>query len=199
MPTEPDQYHAEAVLRNGETLVIRAIHPDDKDRLHEHFLSLGRESVYNRFFGPKVDLTAAELRQLTELDFDRHVGLFAVRRREGREEVLGVARYVVIEGTSPRRAEMAVAVSDASQGLGVGTVLLDHLARIAVSRGVQAFEADVLGANSRMLRMIRRSGLPLDLTRNGGVLHVSLRAPEQDGCLGPEDGARALAEKEGSG
>jgi GNAT superfamily N-acetyltransferase len=199
MPTEPDQYHAEAVLRNGETLVIRAIHPDDKDRLHEHFLSLGRESVYNRFFGPKVDLTAAELRQLTELDFDRHVGLFAVRRREGREEVLGVARYVVIEGTSPRRAEMAVAVSDASQGLGVGTVLLDHLARIAVSRGVRAFEADVLGDNNRMLRMIRRSGLPLDLTRSGGVLHISLRVPEQDGCLGPEGGTRAPAEKEGSG
>ena len=179
MATEPHEYHAEAVLRNGETLVIRAIHPDDKDRLHEHFLSLGRESVYNRFLGSKVDLTPEELRQLTELDFDRHVGLFAVRRRKGREEVLGVARYVVIDGSDPRRAEMAVAVSDASQNLGVGTVLLEHLARIAVERGVQVFEADVLGVNNRMMRMIRRSGLPMDLSRNGGVLHVSLRVPEE--------------------
>jgi GNAT superfamily N-acetyltransferase len=187
MSTEPYEYHAEAVLRNGETLVIRAIHPDDKDRLHEHFLSLGQESVYNRFFGPKLDLTAAELRQLTELDFDRHVGLFAVRRREGREEVLGVARYVVIEGTSPRRAEMAVAVSDACQNLGVGTVLLEHLARIAVSRGVRAFEADVLGANNRMMHMIRRSGLPMDCSRNGGVLHVSLRVPDDARLAGDDD------------
>jgi GNAT superfamily N-acetyltransferase len=187
MSTEPYEYHAEAVLRNGETLVIRAIHPDDKDRLHEHFLSLGQESVYNRFFGPKLDLTAAELRQLTELDFDHHVGLFAVRRREGREEVLGVARYVVIEGTSPRRAEMAVAVSDACQNLGVGTVLLEHLARIAVSRGVRAFEADVLGANNRMMHMIRRSGLPMDCSRNGGVLHVSLRVPDDARLAGDDD------------
>src|SRR5262245_59775527 len=162
----PVEYHAEAVLRNGETLVIRAIRPDVKERLHEHFLSLGRESVYNRFFCAKADLTPVELRHLTELDFDRHVGLFAVRRREGREEVLGVARYVVIEGTTPRRAEMAVAVSDAAQNLGVGTVLLEHLARIAVARGVRAFEADVLGANNRMMHMIRRSGLPMDCTRN---------------------------------
>jgi GNAT superfamily N-acetyltransferase len=195
MPTEPHEYHAEAVLRSGESLVIRAIRPDDKDRLHEHFLSLGHESVYNRFFGPKLDLTAAELRQLTELDFDRHVGLFAVRRREGREEVLGVARYVVIEGTSPLRAEMAVAVSDACQNLGVGTVLLEHLARIAVARGVRAFEADVLGANNRMMHMIRRSGLPMDCSRSGGVLHVSLRVPEDaqlsdDGDGRPADTAR---------
>jgi GNAT superfamily N-acetyltransferase len=186
MSTDPHEYHAEAVLRSGESLVIRAIRPDDKDRLHEHFLSLGSESVYNRFFGPKVDLTAAELRQLTELDFDRHVGLFAVRRREGREEVLGVARYVVIEGTSPRRAEMAVAVSDACQNLGVGTALLEHLARIAVSRGVRAFEADVLGANNRIMHMIRRSGLPMDCSRSGGVLHVSLRVPD-DAWLAPHD------------
>jgi GNAT superfamily N-acetyltransferase len=178
MATETARYEAEARLRDGRAVTIRAIHPEDKEILHEHFRSLGRESVYNRFFGPKVDLTDAELRRLTELDFDTHVGLFATRRREGREEVLGVARYVVIEGSSPRRAEMAVAVSDACQGLGVGTVLLDHLARIAVSLGVRAFEADVLGANKRMLRMIRRSGLPLDITRNGGVLHVSLRVQE---------------------
>jgi GNAT superfamily N-acetyltransferase len=197
MATEASRYEATAPLRDGEEVTIRAIRPEDKEILHEHFRSLGRESVYNRFFGPKRDLSDAELSRLTDLDFDTHVGLFAARRREGREEVLGVARYVVIRGSSPRRAEMAVAVSDACQGLGVGTVLLDHLARIAVSRGIQAFEADVLGANNRMLRMIRRSGLPLDLTRNGGVLHVLLRVPRHDGGEGPEGGA--IVGKEGLG
>jgi GNAT superfamily N-acetyltransferase len=197
MATDASRYEAAVRLRDGAEVTIRAIRPEDKEILHEHFLSLGRESVYNRFFGPKRDLSDAELRRLTDLDFDTHVGLFAARRHEGREEVLGVARYVVIQGSSPRRAEMAVAVSDACQGLGVGTLLLDHLARIAVSRGVQAFEADVLGANGRMLRMIRRSGLPLDLTRNGGVLHVFLRVPDHAGGLASELGTPAG--KEGVG
>ena len=179
MTPETSRYEAEARLRDGGAVTIRAIRPEDKAILHEHFRSLGRDSVYNRFLGPKVDLTDEELSRLTELDFDTHVGLFAARRREGREEVLGVARYVVIGQSNPRRAEMAVAVSDACQGLGVGTVLLEHLARIAVSRGVRAFEADVLGVNNRMLRMIRRSGLPLELTRNGGVVHVSLSAGKE--------------------
>ncbi len=181
LETRAEHYETDAPLRDGQLVHIRAIRAEDKDRLHEHFRSLGPESVYNRFFGPKVDLTDVELARLTELDFDTHVGLFAVRPRDGREEVLGVARYIVIQGSDPRRAEVAVAVSDACQGLGVGTVLLEHLARIAVSRGVSAFEADVLGANSRMLGMIRRSGLPMDLTRNGGVLHVSLSVPGKEG------------------
>jgi GNAT superfamily N-acetyltransferase len=180
LPAATGRYEADALLRDGQPVHIRAIRPEDKERLQEHFHSLGRESVYNRFFGPKLDLTAADLRRFTELDFERHVGLFAVRRREGQEEVLGVARYVVIDGPGPRRAEMAVAVSDHDQGLGVGTVLLEHLARIAVGRGIRTFEADVLGGNDRMLRMLRRSGLPMTCSRDGGVLHVSVHVEETD-------------------
>jgi GNAT superfamily N-acetyltransferase len=177
-------YERDVLIRDGHALTIRAIRPGDKDRLLEHFRSLGRESVYNRFLSPKRELTDAELVRLTELDFDKHVGLFAVRRVEGREEVMGVARYVVVEGSNPLRAEMAVAVSDAAQGHGIGTVLLEHLAGIAVSRGITAFEADVLGANGRMLRMIRRTGLPLELKRTDGVVHVSLRVPSSEGKEG---------------
>ena len=179
--TRADRYEAEATLRDGEVVHIRAIRPEDKERLHEHFLSLGRESVYNRFLGPKRDLTDAELVRFTELDFDRHVGLFAVRRRDGREDVVGVARYVLIEGSRPPRAEVAVAVSDGAQGQGVGSALLRHLASIAVARGVRTLEADVLGANNRMLRMIGRSGVPVEVTRNGGVVHMSLRVPDKEG------------------
>ncbi len=175
---ETGRYEADALLRDGQPVHIRAIRPEDKERLQEHFHSLGKESVYNRFFGPKLDLTPAELCQFTELDFERRVGLFAVRRCEGREEVLGVARYVVLDEPGPRRAEMAVAVSDHDQGMGVGTVLLQHLARIAVGRGIRTFEADVLGGNDRMMRMLRHSGLPMACSRDGGVLHVSVHVEE---------------------
>src|SRR5262245_23068041 len=185
MATEVSGYERDVLLRDGRALTIRAIHPGDKERLLEHFRSLGFESVYNRFLGPKRELTDAELARLTELDFDKHVGLFAVRRTRDREEVVGVARYVVVEGSSPLRAEMAVAVSDVEQGHGVGTVLLQDLARIAVSRGITSFEAEVFDANRRMLRRIQKSGLPLELARNGGVVHVSLRVPSSQGKEGP--------------
>jgi GNAT superfamily N-acetyltransferase len=173
-PLETDRYAADALLRDGRSVQIRAIRPDDKERLREHFRSLGRQSVYNRFFSCKADLTDEELRYFTELDLDRHVGLFAVRQQEGREEILGVARYVVLEEEGPRRAEMAVAVSDEHQGRGIGTALLEHLARIALAHGIQEVEADILEGNDRMLRMLRHTGLPTRTSRGDGVVHLSL-------------------------
>ncbi len=171
---ETDRYAADALLRDGQSVHIRGIRPDDKERLREHFRSLGRQSVHNRFFSCKADLTDAELRYFTELDFDRHVGLCAVRQQEGREEILGVARYVVLDEGGSHRAEMAVAVSDEHQGRGIGTVLLDHLARIALAHGIQEIEADILEGNDRMLRMLRHSGLPTRTSGGDGVVHLSL-------------------------
>jgi GNAT superfamily N-acetyltransferase len=173
------RYAAEALLRDGGRIHIRAIRPDDRERLRDHFLTLSRESVYNRFLGFRSGLTEEEMHRFTELDFERHVALVATVVHEGHEKILGVARYIVLEGADPRPVEMAVAVSDDQQGRGIGTALLEHLARIAIARGLRRFEADVLGGNERMLRMLRHSGLPCAISRGGGVVHVSLRVEER--------------------
>jgi hypothetical protein len=51
---------------------------------------------------------------------------------------------------------------------------LSHLVRIAREIGVVRFEADVLAENQSMLAVFRRSGLPMQLRRDGSVLHVTL-------------------------
>jgi GNAT superfamily N-acetyltransferase len=175
--TEASSYPAEVLLRDGGRVRIRAIRPDDRDRLRDHFQSLSRESVYNRFLSFKSSLTENEVRGLTELDFDRHVGLVATALDEGPERILGVARYVVLERAAPGRVEMAVAVSDDQQGRGIGTALLEHLARLAIARGLHRFEADIHDGNERMLRMLRHSGLSVG-PGSGGVVHVCVRLEE---------------------
>ena len=74
-----EAYAADGLLRDGRSIHVRAIRPDDKERLRGHFRRLSAESVHFRFFGAKKTLTEAELRYFTELDFARHVGLVAVR------------------------------------------------------------------------------------------------------------------------
>jgi GNAT superfamily N-acetyltransferase len=175
--TEGSGYAAEVLLRDGGRIRIRAIRPDDRDRLQDHFHSLSRESVYNRFLAFKSSLSDDEVRRFTELDFERHVGLVATALDEGRERILGVARHIVLEG-APGRVEMVVAVSDDQQGRGIGTALLEHLARIAIARGLRRFEADIHGGNERMLRMLRHSGLSVARSGGGGVVHVSLSVEE---------------------
>jgi GNAT superfamily N-acetyltransferase len=168
------RYAAVARLRDGDRIRIRAIRPDDRERLLEHFRSLSRVSVYRRFLCVKSRLSEDEVRRLTTLDFDGHVGLVAIAVLEGRETILGVARYVVLEGTSPRRAELAVAVRDDAQERGIGTALLEHLLQIAVAKGVRHFEADILDENEPVLRMIQQSGLAFSRIRAQGVEHVLL-------------------------
>src|SRR5262245_27623977 len=70
----PASYRTEDTLRDGGAIVIRAIRPDDKERLREHARGLSPESVYHRFMGYKRELSDDDLRRFAELDFDQHVG-----------------------------------------------------------------------------------------------------------------------------
>jgi hypothetical protein len=65
------------VLRDGGTILIRAIRPDDKDRLREHSRGLSTQSVYHRFMFHKRDLSDDDLQRFTELDFNQHVAIVA--------------------------------------------------------------------------------------------------------------------------
>lgn len=173
-------YAVDGLLRDGHSIRIRAIRPGDKDRLMGLFRRQGPETIHYRFFGAKATLTDAELGYFTELDFDRHVALAAVRGTGDDEEFLGVARYVRGEGARAGTAEFAVAVADADQGRGVGTLLLGHLARIAERSGVTAFEADVLGDNRRMFEMLRAADFRLREASPGSVVRVAFPTEETE-------------------
>ena len=75
---------------------------------------------------------------------------------------------------APDRAEVAFAVSDAMQGHGIGTRLLEHLASLASEAGIQTFDAYVMGANRRMLDVFRDSGFAEKTAIESGVCHVTL-------------------------
>ena len=55
-------------LRNGTTVTLRAIHPEDKAKLASAFKNLDRESVYTRFFQYVRELTDQDLKRATEKD-----------------------------------------------------------------------------------------------------------------------------------
>jgi GNAT superfamily N-acetyltransferase len=147
----------------------------DKARLLDHFNRLSPQARRFRFFAGKRTLSERELQRLTELDFVKEaaIALTLADNRSGR--FIGVARYV--RGADPARAEMALAILDEYQGRGIGPLLIHHLARIARANGIQLFEADVLGDNERMLRVIRKSGCALRTVTNEGVLHIDLCCP----------------------
>ena len=147
---DPRHYATEALLRDGGSISIRSIRPDDKQRLLALFARLSSRSVYWRFFQTKQRLSEEELHYFTELDFVRNVALVATRREGDEEHIIGVGRYFGLDadGQPPTRAEVAFTVADVHQGRGIGTLLLEHLAALARTHGITTFEAYVLGDNN---------------------------------------------------
>jgi predicted CoA-binding protein/GNAT superfamily N-acetyltransferase len=179
MPTDARSYEAEETLRDGGSIHLRAIRPDDKGRLIEHFQQLSQRSVYFRFFGAKRRLTDEELKRFTEPDFVRHAGLVATLLEDGQEHIIGVGRYIARDDDgAPHRAEVAFAVADAHQGRGIGTILLEHLVPLARANGITEFEADVLGENNQMLDVFAKSGFVVRRSLEAGVVHVSFPTAE---------------------
>jgi RimJ/RimL family protein N-acetyltransferase len=162
-------------LRNGTPITIRAIRPDDRERLVEAFRGLERESIYTRFFGYRRELHGDELARLELMDFVREVMLVATVMEAGRERVIGSCRYVAVGAEDPpTAAEVAFTVEEDFQGQGLASKLLRNLAEIARGNGFVRFEADVLAENKGMQAVFARSGLRTHTRHEDGCVHVMM-------------------------
>src|SRR5437867_1862424 len=90
--TALQHYATDALLRDGGSIHIRAIRPDDKPRLLALFERLSSRSVYFRFFQTKQRLTDEELRYFTELDFTQDAALVATLQQGQEEHITGAGR-----------------------------------------------------------------------------------------------------------
>lgn len=170
----PRNFTAHETLMDGTAVTIRAIRRSDSDEILEAFKSLNQGSIYRRFFGLKKELTHAELKQLTDVDFGHVVALVATTQAEQGEILIGGGRYACETAESPQTAELAFLIKDGYQGRGLASLILRHLVGIARETGLMWFEADVLADNRPMLSVFRRSGLAMRQQRDGNVIHVTL-------------------------
>ena len=164
-------YIATERLRNGGSVQIRALRPSDRT---EMLASVGRfsaQALYRRFFAPKRSFSESEIEFFLNVDFDRHVALVAVLGEDGRQVIAGGGRYVVAQ---PGSAEIAFAIDDPHQKLGIATHLITHLIAIARAAGLKQFIAEVLPENVPMLKVFERCGLAMTTRHERGIVHVTL-------------------------
>jgi GNAT superfamily N-acetyltransferase len=160
-------------------------------RLVGHFDRLSSDSRYQRFFGFRNALTLRELSCFTEPDFLRHVALVAtINEGNGLVSIVGDGRCVALPDCR-YAAELALSIVDAYQRRGIGTLLLEHLTRLARHGGVRRLEADVMGSNRGALRFLIRRGFKSSGT-SGGVCSVALSIEDHDVGPGPYRGPAHL-------
>jgi RimJ/RimL family protein N-acetyltransferase len=164
-------------LRDGSTLMIRAIEPGDRDLLRAGFEQLSEHSRYMRFQAPLASLTDKQLAYLTDVDHHDHEALVAVEPTDADGDIVGVARYVRVNGDV---AECAIVVADEWQDRGVATELLDRLVERAREEGIDRFTALVLAQNTEAVRLLERLGDTVQRRVGSQVeLDIELPAPRQ--------------------
>jgi RimJ/RimL family protein N-acetyltransferase len=142
----------EVVTDDGLTLCVRPIRPDDAELLIRFHARLSSDSIFRRYFSLHPELSAPEIRRLTQVDY---VERFAfVVQHDG--ELLGVGRFDRIRGTP--EAEVAFIVADGYHRRGIGLLLLDRLTDEAWSLGITLFSAETQADNRGMMGVFRASG-----------------------------------------
>jgi GNAT superfamily N-acetyltransferase len=155
------------VLSDSTRCNLRPIRPDDADLLVGFHSRLAPRSTYLRFFTFHPTLSAGEVERFTLVDYVDRLAL--VVEVEGK--LIAVARLDRHVGTS--EAEVAFVVADDYQHHGIGSLLLDELARAARARGITTFLADTLSENHTMLDVFRHSGFEMSTNTEYGT--VTLR------------------------
>ena len=105
---------------------------------------------------------------------------------ESKGEACALAGYTR-DPHGPERAEVAFVTSDALQGRGIGTRMLEALADIARAHRIRRFDAYVLTSNNRMMGVFVDSGFASRSAGRGG------RLPRRPGSwTAPRNSRRAL-------
>lgn len=155
-------------LRDGSTIHIRPVTAEDEPAMLAFLRGLDPGSRMFRFFSGGTDLEAAA-RLMLDVDYAQRYGLVAVRGAS--DEVVAHGNYF---GVAPGQAEIAFAIAPGLQGLGLGTLLLAHLAEVAQDNGISVFTAEVMPENHRMIEVFRESGFPAEMSSRPGTIHVEL-------------------------
>lgn len=160
----PSKYYAEWQLKDGTPVIIRPIRPEDEPQMVKFHETLSDRSVYLRYLHTmklSQRVSHERLTRICFIDYDREMALVVEHNKQetGEREILAVGRLQKLNGTSG--AELAVLVSDAWQGKGIGPELVSRLIDIARDEKLDRIQADVLADNSVMQRILSKSGFKL--------------------------------------
>ncbi|WP_394941005.1 GNAT family N-acetyltransferase [Psychromicrobium sp. YIM B11713] len=163
----PHHWEADVVLRDGATAHLRPIAASDADAVQSFHQGQSEQSIYLRFFTYRSTLTEKELRRFTQVDYRNRVA-FVITVAGA---IIGIGRYDRL--ADPKLAEVAFNISDAHQGRGLGSILLEHLAAAARENGVSRFTAEVLPENRKMLTVFAEAGYEVSRHFDDGVVSLS--------------------------
>jgi acetyltransferase len=158
-------------LRDGRSVRVRPIRPEDAAMDRAFFDALSERSRYMRFMQHLAELTPRLVRQFTQIDDTREMALVALDDTSGEENIVAVARYVAESGREGETGEFAIVIADAWQRHGLGRALMELLIDGARRHGLRKLVGSVLAVNAPMRALATALGFAMHVDP-GDARHV---------------------------
>ena len=175
----PMQYVSHCKLKNGISVVLRPIRPEDEQMIVEFHRQLSEDSVRQRYFEfMSLDERVAHerLMRICFTDYDRDWTTVAEIDAPNGKAIIGAGRLYRIPGTS--YAHFALIIVDRCHNQGLGTELLRQLIHVAQQEKISMIDARVLSENEGMIKICQRAGFKIARDSDRFMTRVQWKAPQ---------------------
>jgi GNAT superfamily N-acetyltransferase len=167
-------------LPDGARVRLRLTRPSDAGVVRDFLEGLSPETLERRFLVPVPRVPEATVRHFTFFDPRQRMTMAALLPSERGERLVGLADAAFLD---TGLAEIGIVVADEHQGQGLGSLLSEAVASLAIQRGAIHLKAQMLHGNAPMLRLFERLGRTVRAVEDGtSTAYVRLRADGRRGA-----------------
>ena len=169
----PKKYELQWKLKDGRSVLLRPIRPEDEPLENELWKTFSDETQRFRFFSPMRTWSHATLVRYTNIDYDREIAVIAELTMNRERKMIGVVR-MIMEPPDFKTAEVAIVVGDPWQGLGLGSKMMDCIIEIARDKNLESIYGLILRDNSRSIELFKKKGFAVDFSSIKKVVKATL-------------------------
>ena len=172
MSSYPKEYEKRIKLRDGTEVILRSIKTEDEMLWLEMFRNFSEESVWYRFFNVIKDTPHKVRIRYCDINYDDEIAIIA-ELQEKEKKMLGVVRFTL--DSDKKSGELAFIIVDQWQGLGLGTIMVEHLLNIVRDKKIEIVYSFMLPNNYNGIRFLKKMGFTISYLDDGdakGVLNL---------------------------
>lgn len=186
LPEQIKNYRDVYTLKDGATVLLRAMTPDDKQRLIDMFSTVSDEDV--RYLRDNIRDPALIESWSKGLDYSRVLPLLALVK----DRVVGQGTLHLRSGPERHIGEVRIFLSKDFRRRGLGTRMLNTLIDLARRMDLQILKAEVVADQSKVIKAFQNLGFTLSCTfedyfmlpdgdmRDVTILFLRLRSKRDD-------------------
>jgi len=161
----PEKYQSLWKLRDGRTVILRPIKPEDEPLWLEMFHNFSEESVHFRVFQTIIDPPHEYSVRYCNIDYDRELAIVAEIEEDGKRKMLGVVRLNI--SPSEKTGEISFIVTDTMQGQGLGSKMVDYMIEISKDKKLEIINAIMLPDNYKAIKLLGEMGFTIESMDDG--------------------------------